>query len=141
MGQNLSKSSMLKISFDFDELNKTVSNIKVVTVDNTPKEDNIDKAILEVSDCKLVFSSKALKLMNVNYGDRIAVNYVQQNNEVTFPVVGKSNIFADPNAGNKVTKTNTVSFKGTQKDLLLKYGQKFELEEYKPGMFKLKTIN
>lgn len=132
---------MLKISFDFDELNKTVSNIKVVTVDNTPKEDNIDKAILEVSDCKLVFSSKALKLMNVNYGDRIAVNYVQQNNEVTFPVVGKSNIFADPNAGNKVTKTNTVSFKGTQKDLLLKYGQKFELEEYKPGMFKLKTIN
>lgn len=79
--------------------------------------------------------------MSANYGDRIAVNYVQKTNELTFPVIGKSEIFCDPNAGNKITKSNTVLFKGTQKDLLLKYGQKFELEEYKPGMFKLKTLN
>lgn len=38
--------NMLKVSFDFDESTKTVSNVKVVTVDNTPKDDNINQAIV-----------------------------------------------------------------------------------------------
>ena len=29
-------------------------------------------------------SPKAIELMSVHYGDRIAVNYIQENNEVTF---------------------------------------------------------
>lgn len=131
---------MLKISFNFDEELKTVSNIKVVTVDDTPKEDNIKSAIIKLDDCKLVFSSKALNMIGAKYGDRIAINYIQVSNELTFPVVGKSENFFDLSAGNKLTKSNTVLFKGTQKDLLSKYGSTFELEEYKPGMFKLKPI-
>lgn len=98
---------------------------------------NMAVPIVEISDNKLIISPPAKELMSAKYGDRIAVNYVQKNNEITIPVIGKAEIFADPNAGNKLTKNNTVSFKGTQKIILTKYGQLFEIEEYKPGMFKM----
>ena len=69
------------------------------------------------------------------------LGYIQKNNEITIPVIGKAEAFADPNAGNKVSKNNTVSFKGTQKTILTKYGQLFKIKEYKPGMFRMDPIN
>ena len=57
------------------------------------------------------------------------------------PVIGNAEMFADPNAGNKLSKSNTVSFKGTQRTILTKYGQLFKIEEYRPGMFKMESIN
>lgn len=98
---------------------------------------NISIPIIEVSDNKLIISPRAKELISAKYGDRIAVNYIQVNNEITIPVIGKAEVFADPNSGNKLTKSNTISFKGIQKTILTKYGQLFEIEEYKPGMFKM----
>lgn len=130
---------MLRISFDFDIETQAVTNIKVIS--KSSKYDNIDLPIIEVGDNKLIMSPKAIELMSVHYGDRIAVNYIQENNEVTFPIIGKADIFADPNAGNKLSKSNTVSFKGTQRTILTKYGQLFKIEEYRPGMFRMDSIN
>lgn len=130
---------MLRISFDFDIETQVVTNIKVIS--KSSKYDNIDLPIIEVGDNKLIMSPKAIELMSVHYGDRIAVNYIQENNEVTFPIIGKADIFADPNAGNKLSKSNTVSFKGTQRTILTKYGQLFKIEEYRPGMFRMDSIN
>ena len=130
---------MLKISFDFDIESRAVTNVKVVDV--PPKYDNINLPVVEVEDSRLIISPKAIELMSVKYGDRIAVNYIQKNNEITIPVIGKAEAFADPNAGNKVSKNNTVSFKGTQKTILTKYGQLFKIKEYKPGMFRMDPIN
>lgn len=130
---------MLRISFDFDVETQAVTNIKVV---NKPsKYDNIDLPVIEVGDNKLIISPKAIELMSIHYGDRIAVNYIQKNNEITFPIIGKAEIFADPNAGNKLSKSNTVSFKGTQRTILTKYGLLFKIEEYRPGVFKMDSIN
>ena len=130
---------MLRISFDFDIETQAVTNIKVIS--KSSKYDNIDLPIIEVGDNKLIMSPKAIELMSVHYGDRIAVNYIQENNEVTFPIIGKADVFADPNAGNKLSKSNTVSFKGTQRTILTKYGQLFKIEEYRPGMFRMDSIN
>lgn len=130
---------MLKISFDFDVESQAVTNVKVVNVPS--KYDNVDLPVVEVGDSKLIMSPKAIELMSAKCGDRITVNYIQKNNEITIPVIGKAEAFADPNAGNKLSKNNTVSFKGTQKTILTKYGQLFQIEEYKPGMFKMNSIN
>lgn len=130
---------MFKVSFDFDVESQVITNVKVTNVPT--KYDDIDLPIIEVSDNKLIISPKAIKLMSATYGERITINYIQKSNEVTIPVIGKAEAFADPNAGNRLTKSNTVSFKGIQRTILTKYGQLFTISEYKPGMYQMAPIN
>lgn len=129
---------MLKISFDFNEESQTVSNVKVTKT--AAKYDDIDLPIIEVSESKLIFSPQAISTMCLASGDRISVNYIQKNNELTFPVIGKSEVFADSDSGNKLSKSNTVLFRGTQNTILTKYGKLFKLEYLKSNMFKLVAI-
>lgn len=130
--------NMLTISFDFNEDTKTVTNVKVVKVPS--KYDNVKIPIVELTDNKLILSPLACQEMGVDIGDRIVVNYIQKNNEVTLPVIGKSEVFSDPEAGNKLTRSGTVSFKGTQQTILSKYGQLFRIAEVKDGMFGMFAI-
>lgn len=129
---------MFKISFDFDETTKRVSNIKVVS--ETPKEIDLSNPTLSVLDNKLKLSGSAISLLNAKANDRLAINYWMVNNEETFPVIGKAEVFTDRDGGNRLTQTNTVSFRGRQRDTLLLYGDQFTLEEFKDGMFKLVPI-
>lgn len=130
---------MFKISFDFYEGSEVVTNIKVMNIPN--KYDDIDLSVVELSNNKLIISPRAMELMSTKYGDRISVNYVQVNNEITFPVIGKAETFASHDAGNRITKINTVSFKGVQSSILSKYGTLFQLELWKSGIFKMNPIN
>lgn len=96
---------------------------------------------IEVLENKLLFSTDAITKLGIVPGDRISINYVQQSIGNTFPVIGKSEVFVGREAGNKLTKSNTVSFRGRQHDILLEYGSKFALAEYKPQIFILTKIN
>ena len=128
---------MFTISFDFDETTKKVTNIKVVSIDKTlPTSDNY----LEVQDNKLKLGKEAITLLEATSGDRIQVNYWTINNQETFPVIGKSATFTDPTGGNALSKSNTISFRGNQRTVLLEYGNMFKLESFKDGMFKLVPI-
>ena len=128
---------MFTISFDFDETTKKVTNLKVVSIDKAlPTSDNY----LEVQDNKLKLGKEAVTLLEANSGDRIQVNYWTINNQETFPVIGKSAVFTDPTGGNALSKSNTVSFRGNQRTVLLEYGNLFKLEPFKEGMFKLVPI-
>lgn len=129
---------MFKISFDFDETTKKISNIKVVSEEI--KEVDLSNPVMLVLDNKLKLSDSAINLLNAKANDRIAINYWMVNNEETFPVIGKSEVFTDPDGGNRLTQTNTVSFRGKQRETLLMYGDQFKLEEFKDGMFKLVSI-
>ena len=129
---------MLKISFDFDETTNSVTNVKVVKT--ASKFENLDLPIVELGDSKLIMSPKTIELLSAQIGDRISVNYIQKNNELTFPVIGKSEVFTDKEAGNKLSKTNTVSFRGSQKTCLSQYGNLFKLEALRPGVFKMVKI-
>lgn len=118
---------MLTISFDFDEKSKTISNLQVVEKEDLDIEDESSQILLTSN--KLIFSKKALSLMSATSGDRIAINYAQHEGQ-TFPVIGKSEYFSDPDSGNKLTKSNSILFKGIQNDMLKQFGTKFELENY-----------
>jgi hypothetical protein len=128
---------MFTISFNFDETTKKVSNLKVTMVDETvPPDENY----ISVQDNKLKFGQDALSLLNVSSGDRIQVTYWTVNNQETFPVIGKSEIFTDKDGGNALTKSGTMSFRGNQRTVLLEYGDLFKIEPFKEGIFKLVPI-
>lgn len=127
---------MLKISFDLDEVTKKISNLKVVSV----SKEILESPTLEVLDNKLKLSKAAIELLKVQANDKIAINYWTVDNEETFPVIGKAEIFTDESNGNRLTKAHTISYRGQQRTILLEYGSLFTLETFKDGMFKLVKV-
>ena len=83
---------------------------------------------------------KQLELIGAKTGDRLAINYWTVNNKETFPLIGKSEVFTDEDAGTKLTKSRTISYRGQQMDVLKMYGDNFRIEPFKEGMFKLVSI-
>ena len=117
---------MFSIQFDFDPETSEITNLRVVKVG-----EQVDDAIVTLADNKLVLSKSAQLLLGVIPNDRITVSYYTVSPEETFPVIGKSELFTDSNGGNRLTKSNTVSFRGTQREILLEYGKSFKLEPFK----------
>ena len=81
---------MLKISFNFDEVTKEVSNIKVIS---NSSNNNLSQPVLSVLDNKLELSDSAVDLLNAIPNDRVAINYWMVNKSETFPVIGKAEVF------------------------------------------------
>lgn len=131
---------MFKISFDFDEVTKKVTNVKVEQSDKKSLYKASGKAIVEIESNKLKLTTAAVQMIGAKPEERVNVNYWQVNNSETIPLIGKSEVFSSKLDGNKLTKSNTVSFRGTQRQQLLQYGDLFELTEFKPGMFRLIPI-
>lgn len=117
---------MFSIQFDFDPETSEITNLRMVKVG-----EQVDDAIVTLVDNKLVLSKSAQLLLGVIPNDRITVSYYTVSPEETFPVIGKSELFTDSNGGNRLTKSNTVSFRGTQREILLEYGKSFKLEPFK----------
>lgn len=105
------------------------------------KYSNIDTPTIELEKNKIVISPKAMELLSVKYGDRVSINYLQQNNGKTIPVISKSGSFVDKEVGSKLTKQNTFSFKGAQNKTLSQYGDFFKLKEHIPGMYRMTPIS
>lgn len=105
--------------------NKTSSVSKKTKVDNgeTPK------AILESN--KLCLNDAAVSLMGVSPEDKIDVKY-----DKDVPIIG-----IDEHKGNKLTKSNTISFRGKKNEELAKYGSSFIVKEHpnKEGLFILES--
>lgn len=124
---------MFTISFDFDETTKKVQNFKVVSLEP-------GLPTVQAFENKLQLSQAAIELIGARTGDRLAINYWTVNNKETFPVIGKSEVFTDEDAGTKLTKSRTLSYRGQQMDVLKIYGDNFRIEPFKEGMFKLVSI-
>jgi len=121
---------MLKISFDFDESTQKVSNVKVVNSNSTITA-STKSYDLGVEDNKLVLTPNAISQLGAVAGDRISVNYWTVDNETTYPIISKSDVFTDGASGNKLTQKGTISFKGQQRTSLLKFGSAFTFSEFK----------
>ena len=100
---------------------------------------NVDEATITVADNKLILSKEAVKALGGVAGDRITINYWTVDSETTFPVIGKSECFGDSTGGNRLTKSNTVSFRGVQRDILLEYGSFFKLVRFN-NYFKMEKV-
>lgn len=103
------------------------------------KEDTEPKLFLE--DNKFKLNSAALKLMEISAesGAKLDIKY-EDNGGKSTPVLGTDEVFGTK-GGNKLTKTNTVAFRGVKNEELSKYGKEFTLMPYngKPGLFVLSS--
>ena len=122
------------------EFNFKLETSKTPNLETTITDYNVDEATVTVADNKLVLSKEAVKALGGVAGDRIAVNYWTVDNETTFPVIGKSECFGDSTGGNRLTKSNTVSFRGMQRDILLEYGSFFKLVRFN-NYFKMERVD
>ena len=118
---------MLRISFEFDEVSQKISNLKVESANAI-----VNKVYdLRIDDNKIELTSSAVNKLKAIAGDRISVNYWTVDNQTTYPIISKSEVFTDGADGNKLTKKGTVSFKGQQRTSLLKFGSLFTFSEFK----------
>jgi len=137
---------MIQILIDFDELTKKIVRTTILDEEGKrprqrkKKDTDNSEPILQVDTNKLIISDALLDLIDADAGDRIAINYYTISNTETFPLIGKSEMFADKQSGNKLTKSNTVSFKGVQREILLKYGSLFTVEPFNEGIYKLISL-
>lgn len=134
---------MFRISFDFDEHSCKLSNIKIINI-NVSKTDSD----VIVNDNKLSLSESLINKLSASPGDRISINYWNASSTETYPIISKAEVFTDGADGSKLTKSNTISYRGQQRETLLKFGNQFNVEEFidkqgevKPDVFKLIPID
>ena len=138
------------VTFEFDPETELVSNV-LCTIDGVEKKKKTTKKKSEVVEemakeplitletTKLVFNNKAVADMEIEYEDRIVIKWEKKDKtgKQLIPIIGKDIAFDEEGAGNKVTKTNTVGYKGKQNAVLAEFGSIFTIEPYKDNIWKL----
>lgn len=84
--------------------------------------DPTPKAIL--LDNKIQLNNAAVELTGFQADDKINVKY-EKKGRITTPVM-----LLDEKEGNRLTKTNTISCRGSKREELLKFGDTFIVEEH-----------
>lgn len=125
---------MFNIQFNFNPDTQEITNLRIIDITKDIKP------FVKIEDNKLVLTKDSINLLNIFPGDRITINYYSISPEETFPVIAKSELFTDSTGGCKLTKSNTVLFKGNQRETLMEYGSLFKLEPFKKW-FKMIPVN
>lgn len=137
----------ITVTFQFDPETETVSDLQTF-VDGVEKKKKTtkkvstkeiimeDEAILTREDNKLVLNNKCAATLEVKAEDRIIIKY-EKIGKKRVPIIGTDLSFEEEGSGNKITKTNTVTYRGKANTVLAEYGTVFKLENYKPGIWRL----
>jgi len=114
---------------DFKEVTK-----KATTRTKKIKDDGDPVAKITLLDNKIQFNKAAIDLTGFEPEMKIDIKFEKKGRIVT-PVLCQ-----DSKTGNRLTKTYTISFRGSRHDNLAEHGDIFELIPYpdKEGYFKLK---
>ena len=124
--------------YDVDETTGEVSFIgkDEVTVDTAASVKKQSTKAAKVVDCndplikldsnKLVLTTGAVDLLQICADCRVDIKY-KKKDKTAVPVIGTDTAFGTK-GGNKLTKTNTVSFRGAANDKLAEFGTTFTLE-------------
>jgi len=70
----------------------------------------------------LVLSDQLIDLLEAKAGDKLSIGYIEYNDTLT-PIITKDD------AGHKLNKNNTISFRGKQRNLLTQFGTNFWAEK------------
>ena len=128
----------LDILFHYD-VNEQTGEIKFIgkeeiTVDTSVKkqvskvnkiEEN-SEPLITLDSNKLILTTGAVDLMQFCSDCRVDIKY-KKKNKVSVPVIGTDEAFGTK-GGNKLTKTNTISFRGASNEKLSEFGTTFKLE-------------
>lgn len=136
----------ISITFDFNTETEEVSNIKSIgsiekkktttkKAKDMPAEIAAD-ALITLEANKLVFNSKTVADMDIHYEDRIVIKWEKIDKKM-IPIIGKDMSFDEEGSGNKVTKSNSIAYKGKANVVLAALGSEFTIEEYKENIWKL----
>lgn len=79
---------------------------------------NSDIIDVKVQDSNLLLDSALISKLGATPGDRIAIGYIEKEGNL-IPVISIGE------GGNKLTKSNTISFRGKQKNTLTQFGINF----------------
>lgn len=135
------------VTFNFDPETELVSDVKCM-VDGIEKKKKTTKKVKEVIEemasepiitlepNKLVFNNKAVADMDIKYEDRIVIKWEKIDGKMA-PIIGKDIAFDEEGTGNKVTKSNTVTYKGKANDILADLGTEFNILEKEEGIWRL----
>lgn len=130
----------LDILFHYD-VNETTGEIKFIgkeeiTVDTaTSTKRQATKAskvetnanpLITLDSNKLILTTGAVEMMHLEPDCRIDIKYKKKDSK-SVPVIGTDTAFGTK-GGNKLTKTNTVSFRGAANEKLAEFGTTFTLE-------------
>ena len=109
---------------------KKTSSTKKSKADENPEPELI------LEDNKYSLNTAAIELLGVEADDRIDIKF-EKRDKVRVPVIGSNTAFGTQ-GGNRLTKSNTVSYRGKNHDLLEDYGTVFSFKETdKEGIFEL----
>ena len=104
----------------------TKSATKTSTKASTAKVDANPDPIITLDSNKLILTQGAVDLLQVCADCRVDIKYKKKDKKLV-PVIGTDAAYGTE-AGNKLTKTNTVSYRGAANDKLSAYGTVFRLE-------------
>lgn len=96
------------------------------TKKNNSKVDNNTDPIVTLDSNKLILSQGAVDLLKAQDGCRIDIKYKKKENRVA-PVIGTDSSFGTK-SGNKLSKSNTISYRGSANEKLATYGTVFKME-------------
>lgn len=103
---------------------------------STKKADENPNPELTLEDNKYCLNTAAVELLGVEVDDRLDIKF-EKRDKVRVPVIGCNTAFGTQ-GGNRLTKSNTVSYRGKNHDLLEEFGTVFSFKETdKDGIFEL----
>ena len=105
---------------------KTTKTTKTSTKASTAKVDANPDPIITLDSNKLVLTQGAVDLLQVCEDCRVDIKYKKKDKKAV-PIIGTDAAFGTK-SGNKLTKSNTVSYRGAANEKLSAYGTTFKLE-------------
>jgi len=119
------------VNDDLPKAKKTSSSKKA-----TKKTDESSEPQLILEENKYSLNSAAVELLGVEPEDRLDIK-MEKRGKVRVPVIGCNTAFGTQ-GGNRLTKSNTVSYRGKNHDILAEYGTVFSFKETdKEGIYEL----
>lgn len=114
---------------DFKEVTKKATTTRT----RKQKDDGETEPLIHLLEGKWQLNNKAVELTGFEPEMKLDIKF-EKKGRITTPI-----LCADEKAGNRLTKTYTVSCRGSKHDNLAEYGNNFEVVPYegKEGYFKL----
>lgn len=137
------------VTFNFDPETEMVSDLtcfvdgvekKKKTTRTVAKKEIVmeDESLITLEATKLQFNNRCVADMGLEYQDRLVIKYQKiAGSKKPVPLIAKDVDWDEEGSGNKLTKTNSIIYKGNANKILAEFGTQFGIEKYKEGIWKL----
>lgn len=90
------------------------------------KVEDSSEPLITLDPNKLILTTGAVQMLNICPDCRVDIKY-KKKDKASVPVIGTDDAFGTK-GGNKLTKANTISYRGTANEKLAEFGTTFKIE-------------